>query len=83
MKIKFNKSLKDENIFILFNKEPEKSQYNIDHQIISTNKALKFAQEKGIKYSLKTRADIRIHKNNLETFLISLIKTFPAKKIFN
>ncbi len=73
-------SLKDENIFILFNKEPEKSQYNIDHQIISTNKALKFAHEKGIKYSLKTRADIRIHKNNLETFLISLIKTFPAKK---
>ena len=72
-------SLKDENIFILFNKEPQKSQSNIDHQIISTNRALKFAQEKGVKYSLKTRADIRIHKNNLETFLISLIKTFPPK----
>ena len=74
-------SLKDENIFILFSNEPQnKTLFNIDHQIISTNKALKFAQEKGIKYSLKTRADIRIHKNNLETFLISLIKTFPAKK---
>ena len=29
-------SLKDENIFIIFNKEPEKSQSNIDHQIYST-----------------------------------------------
>jgi len=74
-------SLQDENIFILFNNEPQnQTPFNVDHQIISTNKALKFAQEKGIKYSLKTRADIRIHKNNLETFLISLIKTFPVKK---
>ena len=73
-------SLQDENIFILFNNEPQnQTPFNVDHQIISTNKALKFAQEKGIKYSLKTRADIRIHKNNLETFLISLIKTFPPK----
>ena len=74
-------SLQDENIFVLFNNEPQnQTPFNVDHQIISTNKALKFAQEKGIKYSLKTRADIRIHKNNLETFLISLIKTFPVKK---
>jgi len=74
-------SLKDQNIFILFNEEPEKKTlFNIDHQIISTNRALTFAKEKGIKYSLKTRADIRIHKNNLESFLISLIRTFPVKK---
>ena len=74
-------SLKDQNIFILFNKEPEKKTlFNIDHQIVSTNIALNFAKEKGIKYSLKTRADIRIHKNNLESFLISLIRTFPVKK---
>ena len=31
------------------------------------------------KYSIKTRADVRINKSNLETFLISLIKTFPVK----
>ena len=74
-------SLKDQNIFILFNKEPEKKTlFNIDHQIVSTNIALNFAKEKGIKYSLKTRPDIRLHKNNLESFLISLIKTFPVKK---
>jgi len=73
-------TLKKENIFILFNKEPAKSLSNIDHQIYSTNSALKFAKEIGAKYSIKTRADIRINKNNLETFLLSLIRTFPAKK---
>ena len=73
-------SLEDQNIFIIFNKEPEKSHNNINHQILSTNTALKFAIEKGAKYSLKTRADVRIYKNNLETYLISLIKTFPIKQ---
>ena len=72
-------TLKDENIYILFNDEPEKSQSNIDHQIFSTNIALKFAMNHNAKYSIKTRADVRINKSNLETFLISLIKTFPVK----
>ena len=73
-------SLKDKNIFIIFNKEPEKSQSNIDHQIYSTYMGLDLAIRKGAKYSIKTRADVRINKNNLETYLISLIKTFPVKK---
>ena len=73
-------SLKNENTFIIFNKEPQKSQSNINHQIYSTNQGLKLAIQKGAKYSLKTRADVRINKNNLETFLISLLKTFPVKK---
>ena len=72
-------TLKDENIYILFNDEPEKSQSNIDHQILSTNIALKFAMSHNAKYSIKTRADVRINKSNLETFFISLIKTFPVK----
>lgn len=72
-------SLKDQNIFILFNKEPEKSHNNINHQILSTNTALNFALSKGVKYSLKTRVDVRIYKNNLEAYLISLTKTFPLK----
>ena len=72
-------TLKDENIYILFNDEPEKSQSNIDHQIFSTNIALKFAMNHNVKYSIKTRADVRINKSNLETFFISLIKTFPVK----
>ena len=72
-------TLKDENIYILFNDEPEKSQSNIDHQIFSTNIALKFAMNHNAKYSIKTRADVRLNKSNLETFFISLIKTFPVK----
>lgn len=73
-------TLKNENTFILFNKEPEKSLSNINHQIYSTNVALNFAKEKGARYSIKTRADVRINKNNIETFLFSLIKSFPVKK---
>jgi len=72
-------TLKDQNIHILYNDEPEKSKSNINHQIHSTNAALKFAADNGSKYSIKTRADVRLNKNNLETFLISLIKTFPVK----
>ena len=72
-------TLKDKNIYILFNNEPEKSQSNIDHQIFSTNIALKLAINHNAKYSIKTRADVRLNKSNLETFFISLIKTFPVK----
>ena len=73
-------SLKEENVFILFSEEPDKSLYNIDHQIISTNVALKLAREKGALYSIKTRTDTRLYKNNLENFLIALFKTFPVKE---
>jgi len=73
-------SLKEENVFILFSEEPDKSLYNVDHQIISTNVALKLAREKGALYSIKTRTDTRLYKNNLENFLIALFKTFPVKE---
>ena len=73
-------SLKGENIFIIFNDEPEKAQSNVNHQIYSTNKALNLANECGARFSLKTRSDVRINKNNLESFLVSLIDTFPVKK---
>lgn len=73
-------SLSDENIYIIFNKEPAASRSNIDHQLISTNKGLNFAIQKKAKYALKTRSDVRLSKNNLETFLISLTKVFPVKK---
>ena len=73
-------SLKSENIFVIFNKEPENAQSNVNHQIHSTNKALNLAIEQGAKFSLKTRSDVRINKNNLESFFVSLINTFPVKK---
>ena len=72
-------TLKNENTFIIFNNEPNKSQSNVNHQIYSTNTALNLAKEKGAKYSIKTRSDIRLNKNNIETFLLSLLKTFPVK----
>lgn len=72
-------SLKNENTFIIFSKEPEKSLYNINHQILSTSVALEIAKKNGAKYSIKTRTDVRLYKNNLENFIISLVKTFPIK----
>ena len=73
-------SLKNENTFVIFSKEPTKSQSNINHQIFSTNIGLELALKKGAKYSIKTRSDVRINKNNLETYLISLLSTFPVKE---
>ena len=75
------KELHDENIHIILNDDSviKKSRSNINKQIISTNVALNFAKNQNIKYCLKTRTDQRIYNNNLETFLISIINTFPVK----
>ena len=75
------KELYDKNIHIILNDDKiiKKSRSNINKQIISTNVALNFAKNQNIKYCLKTRTDQRIHNNNLETFLISIINTFPVK----
>ena len=74
--------LYDENIHIIISddKEIKKSRSNVNKQIISTNVALNFAKTQNVKYCLKTRTDQRIYNNNLETFLISLLKTFPVKE---
>ena len=74
--------LHDENIHIILSddKEIKKSRSNVNKQIISTNVALNFAKTQNVKYCLKTRTDQRIYNNNLETFLISLLKTFPVKE---
>jgi len=70
----------NDRVFVIFNKEPKKSLNNINHQILSTSRGLKYLLKKKVKYVLKLRADVRIYKNNLETFLVSLIKSFPPKK---
>ena len=74
--------LHGENIHIILSddKEIKKSRSNVNKQIISTNVALNFAKTQNVKYCLKTRTDQRIYNNNLETFLISLLKTFPVKE---
>lgn len=76
------RELHDENIHIILNddKKIKKSRSNINKQIASTNVALNFAKTQNVKYCLKTRTDHRVYNNNLETFLISLIKTFPVKE---
>ena len=73
-------TLRKENVHIIYNKEPADSILNIDHQIYSTNSGLVYAKENNLKFILKTRPDIRINKNNLETYLLSLLKTFPLKE---
>ena len=74
------RSLVDKNIYIIFNKEPNTSRSNVNHQITSTYEGLNLALQKKAKFALKTRADVRISKNNLETFLISLTQIFPVKQ---
>ena len=76
------RELHDENVHIILNddKKIKKSRSNINKQIASTNVALNFAKTQNVKYCLKTRTDHRVYNNNLETFLISLIKTFPVKE---
>ena len=76
---KVNTLISDQ-VHIIYNKEPKKSKSNIDHQTLSTYEGLKYLLNKNVKHALKTRADIRINKNNLETFLMSLIKYFPVNK---
>ena len=71
------KNLEDEKTFVIFNNIPNPSPFNIDHQTKSTFEALKFAKTKNVKYCIKTRADTRIYKNNLESLVVSLISLFP------
>ncbi len=78
----FIEELRNENIHIILTDDTKikKSRSNINKQIISTNVALNFAKEQDIKYCLKTRTDQRVYNNNLESFLIALLKIFPVKK---
>jgi|TARA_B110000114_G_scaffold4190_1_gene4226 hypothetical protein len=74
-------TLTGENVHVIFNKTLKyKSPGNTDPQIISTYNALTFAKTRGIEYCIKQRTDLRVNKNNLKTYLISLIKNFPLKK---
>ncbi len=74
------KNLINERVHVIFNREPQKSISNIDHQTLSTSAGLDYLHTKKIKYVLKLRADIRLNKNNLESFLTTLIKFFPILK---
>ena len=66
----------DKSIKIILNKRPI-TNFNVDLQTYSTFSALLYAEEKQIKYCLKTRTDCRIYKKNSILFLKNLLKTFP------
>jgi hypothetical protein len=73
--------LKNKNTHIIFNKSLNyKSPGNTDNQIISTYSALSYSKSVGIEYCIKQRADFRVNKNNIKTYLMSLLKNFPLKE---
>ena len=70
LQFKFIKPISDEN----FKKFMELMNSNLyEFKLNAENKI-------NLKFILKTRPDIRINKNNLETYLLSLLKTFPLKE---
>tara|TARA_B100000287_G_scaffold432741_1_gene492730 strand:+ start:1888 stop:3015 length:1128 start_codon:yes stop_codon:yes gene_type:complete len=72
--------LESKNIKVLFNDEPNTSSPgNSDFQLISTFNGLTFAKQNGIEFCLKQRSDLRVNKNNIMSFLISLIENYPIK----
>ena len=73
---KFNN---DKNIKIILNTKPI-TDFNVDLQTYSTNSALLYADEKKIKYCVKTRTDCRIYKKNSIFFLKNLLKNYPISR---
>jgi hypothetical protein len=74
------KEIKKLRIKLIVSSKKKEYRPDVDYQIITTNKALNFAKQKKILFSLKTRTDTRIYKNNLSSFFINLIKCFPIDK---
>ena len=72
--------LEKKNLKIIFNDEPKTlSPGNSDFQLTSTFNALILAKKEGAEFCLKQRSDLRINKNNIFSYLISLIENFPVK----
>lgn len=74
------KKIKDENIEVTLNAEPEiPGPSHINFQLKSTFAGVKRAEELGAEYVLKTRTDQRIYGINVLDFFYNLLKTFPPK----
>jgi len=50
---------------------------NINLQLISTYKGIKYANENGFKYCIKTRPDCRMYRTNIAAYLTGLLDVFP------
>ncbi|MFH1427829.1 MAG: WavE lipopolysaccharide synthesis family protein [Patescibacteria group bacterium] len=76
---KYIKRINEENIEILFNKEPEYAgTAHMNYLITSSFAGIKKAKEMNVEYVLKTRTDQRICGINTMEFLYNLIRTFPV-----
>ena len=80
-----SKSLKEKinligNIKLIINQKPKNFIHNIDLQTRNTYAAIKYAEQKGYKYCLKTRTDCRLNKVSSLSFLKNLIMVFPIKE---
>ena len=74
------KKIKKLKIKLILSSKRNKYRPDVDYQIVTTNKALNFVKQKKILFSLKTRTDTRIYKNNLSSFFTNLITCFPTDK---
>ena len=68
-----------DNFHLILNKKPV-TKYNVNLQIISTYKAIDYAIQKNLKFSLKTRTDCRIYNPYSLIYLRSLLDTFKINK---
>jgi hypothetical protein len=78
----FLSKCKELNIEIIINKKI-KTLFNTDLQILSTAAALNLAKKLDKKFTLKSRTDCRIYKNNAISHIKNLLKIFPIDKKFN
>lgn len=69
---------KREGVEILLNDEPSsRGPRNINKQIVSSLEGIRYAQNIGAEYVLKSRTDQRMYAVNAVEFMINLLNTFP------
>lgn len=74
--------ISDLNVNVVLNKKSNMDMgfCNTNLQIISTYNGIIEAEKLGCNYIIKTRTDQRIYAQNIEEYLISLLKKFPINK---
>lgn len=66
-------------VYVLQNDSPEtKGLWNVNYQILSTQKGLQYAKDLGAEYVIKTRTDQRFYETNIPEFLFNILKKFPV-----
>jgi len=69
--------VKNLGVVVLLSDAPEKNGYgNINLQLVSSYRGMKYASDNGIKYCIKTRADCRMYRSNIAPYLKGLLRVF-------